>query len=447
MRCTGSSAGEQPTNGRWSAHEHTMFLEALNLHGREWKKVADYIQTRSSAQIRSHAQKYFAKLEKESEKGIHGGAIAIHGEHVVLVESLSGKKKRKRKRRQLPEGSSSLTNKAALKKLQKFQKSQQKKQRVTGGSSSSSSSTSGGAFRSLTGREVDSGSHAGSQALLRLCAASSLNKEDNETYHTLTLHQDMQQHQENRERSVSPMPLNLHDHTSSPKTARVHAQGLSATVVEPPRLSLDADMSNMSTLLRRREFLVQQNNISKDQDAALYMMKKKKTFILSIDHDIERLYNSVKSGTCMCRRLCHVAHCRSADPSLACITTRRNLLFLIQSSIKASSFYDSIKFEKKMLQEYELVRLEVNGIETSKVSISMYETAQIFAGMSQEAQVRLQDLNETELTAVQVLVGTRMGLKPTKSPLRDQTRGPSPTPQTINKHISRPSSPSSDVSP
>ena len=103
MRCTGSSAGEQPTNGRWSAHEHTMFLEALNLHGREWKKVADYIQTRNPAQIRSHAQKYFAKLEKESAKGIHGGAAAIHGNnHVLLANAFSNgtKKKKKRKRRQ-----------------------------------------------------------------------------------------------------------------------------------------------------------------------------------------------------------------------------------------------------------------------------------------------------------------------------------------------------------
>lgn len=403
-----------------------MFLEALNLFGREWKKVADYIQTRSSAQIRSHAQKYFAKLEKESEKGIHGGAIAIHGEHVVLFDSLSGKKKKKKRKRR-----SDGASKTSLKKFQKLQKSFKKREHVTGGSSSSSSNTGGGSFRSLTLREVDSGSHA----LLRLCASASTlssracldsndKEEDSENVQTLTLL--------NRGRSPSPMLMNLHTGTSSPKTARVRVQSLAA--VEPPHLTLDADMSNMSTLLRRREFLLQQKT------------EEKKKKVTSIDRDIESLYEGLKSCKCMCRRLCHVAHCRSADASLTCITTRRNLLFLVQSSLKSSSsFHESIKFENKMLHEYERVRTEVESIEKSKDSISMYETAQIFAGMSQEAQVRLQELNETELTAVQVLVGTRMGLKPSKSPLRVQTRGPSPTPQTVNKHISRP--PSSDCSP
>jgi hypothetical protein len=34
------------------------------MYGREWKRVAADIKTRTSAQIRSHAQKYFAKLAK-----------------------------------------------------------------------------------------------------------------------------------------------------------------------------------------------------------------------------------------------------------------------------------------------------------------------------------------------------------------------------------------------
>ena len=52
--------------GRWTAEEHELFLEGLKMHGREWKKVAEKITTRTSAQIRSHAQKYFSKLAKES---------------------------------------------------------------------------------------------------------------------------------------------------------------------------------------------------------------------------------------------------------------------------------------------------------------------------------------------------------------------------------------------
>lgn len=50
--------------GRWSDKEHAKFLEAYNLYGRNWKLVQKHIGTRNAAQARSHAQKYFAKLER-----------------------------------------------------------------------------------------------------------------------------------------------------------------------------------------------------------------------------------------------------------------------------------------------------------------------------------------------------------------------------------------------
>ena len=37
----------------------------MYLHGRDWKKVEQHIGTRSGAQIRSHAQKFFSRVEKE----------------------------------------------------------------------------------------------------------------------------------------------------------------------------------------------------------------------------------------------------------------------------------------------------------------------------------------------------------------------------------------------
>ena len=59
---------EGATAGRWSAAEHAAFLQGLALYGREWKRVAADIPTRSASQVRSHAQKYFAKLQKEREE-------------------------------------------------------------------------------------------------------------------------------------------------------------------------------------------------------------------------------------------------------------------------------------------------------------------------------------------------------------------------------------------
>jgi len=50
-----------------SSHSLTLTssLLAIKLYGKSWKHVEDHIVTRTSAQIRSHAQKYFQKVEKE----------------------------------------------------------------------------------------------------------------------------------------------------------------------------------------------------------------------------------------------------------------------------------------------------------------------------------------------------------------------------------------------
>lgn len=61
--------GEDGKNaGRWTDEEHHRFLEALQLFGKNWNKVHKHIGTRSSAQTRSHAQKYFNKLMKKGTK-------------------------------------------------------------------------------------------------------------------------------------------------------------------------------------------------------------------------------------------------------------------------------------------------------------------------------------------------------------------------------------------
>lgn len=54
----------QENTGRWSKVEHEAFLLGLQLYGREWRKVAELVQTRTVMQTRTHAQKYFLKLLK-----------------------------------------------------------------------------------------------------------------------------------------------------------------------------------------------------------------------------------------------------------------------------------------------------------------------------------------------------------------------------------------------
>ena len=55
----------QENTGRWSSEEHEKFLAGLQLYGREWRKVAALVKTRTVMQTRTHAQKYFLKMVKE----------------------------------------------------------------------------------------------------------------------------------------------------------------------------------------------------------------------------------------------------------------------------------------------------------------------------------------------------------------------------------------------
>eukprot|EP00331_Platyophrya_macrostoma_P003776 CAMPEP_0176431040 /NCGR_PEP_ID=MMETSP0127-20121128/14592_1 /TAXON_ID=938130 /ORGANISM="Platyophrya macrostoma, Strain WH" /LENGTH=246 /DNA_ID=CAMNT_0017813005 /DNA_START=35 /DNA_END=775 /DNA_ORIENTATION=- len=58
-------SGGKQSNGRWTKEEHQRFVEAIKNYGKNWKKVEEFVGTRSGAQIRSHAQKFFLRLEKE----------------------------------------------------------------------------------------------------------------------------------------------------------------------------------------------------------------------------------------------------------------------------------------------------------------------------------------------------------------------------------------------
>ena len=57
--------------GRWSFEEHEKFIEALIEYGNNWKKIQEYIGTRTIPQTRSHSQKFFLKLKTIKNKDLN----------------------------------------------------------------------------------------------------------------------------------------------------------------------------------------------------------------------------------------------------------------------------------------------------------------------------------------------------------------------------------------
>ena len=61
-----SKKNKDSKNGRWTLKEHIEFLNGIAKYGNDLSKIK--INSRSSEQLRSHAQKFFKKLKKVNDE-------------------------------------------------------------------------------------------------------------------------------------------------------------------------------------------------------------------------------------------------------------------------------------------------------------------------------------------------------------------------------------------
>jgi len=66
---------KKPQSRYWTPEEHQRFLEALTKFGhKDVKAISMHVSTRNATQVRTHAQKYFLRLERERRKKPDGGS-------------------------------------------------------------------------------------------------------------------------------------------------------------------------------------------------------------------------------------------------------------------------------------------------------------------------------------------------------------------------------------
>lgn len=76
--------------GKWDKDEHKKFIEGLFIFGNQWKKIQEYIKTRTSVQVRSHSQKFFLRMKKKyielfGKEELQRGELKNQTKHIIYL--------------------------------------------------------------------------------------------------------------------------------------------------------------------------------------------------------------------------------------------------------------------------------------------------------------------------------------------------------------------------
>ena len=385
MKTTGKAGkpGDKEYNGRWTREEHELFLKALNEYGREWKKVAKLIKSRTSAQIRSHAQKYFQKLSKEKKAGLHGGAEQIHGKHVVLQDVGNPNKRQKK-------GKDSDSDNARRPPIKKI------KRPVT----PPANVGNGGRFSPMDKPRASPNPQLFEQVKAYLPTGSV----------SLALAKTL----ETKLGKLLEERLNI-----AGTNDKCHDSKLPMGDVPTPRLSpLNATEANrVKHRLERRDLLVR------------------------CDRKIQNLLTTESYHVpCVCERPYLLAYCQRtlANASAGrkkwiCLTLRQQLYGNVNAVLKKCAQLSTPQSEK-FIGKWREVNKEVdiallNKVEAVKTPLDMsYQSAEsLYLTLSPDARENLSYLDNEELMAVQVLIGSKVGqfsLPPSQCPTAPSSLSP-----------------------